>query len=156
MIVKSNECIASGAVYEDDTMSLVASVYETVYINDESASMSASAASNSASDSADESTSHYVVMSYKNLDADEEPMDSMSWSDVMNEVAARAEASGSGSNSNSASGEGELAVPGTCGGEAVSLSEPKAIRYSKTKSFVSRDAHGVEHVNVYCAMRYEY
>jgi hypothetical protein len=155
MKVLSNKMIASGSVYEDDTMSLAASIYETVYASEESGSGSASGSASNASNASGEEVSHYVVMSYKNLDADEEPMDSLSWADVMNEVAIRAEESGSASDSASA-GAG-LVVPNPFNPEEnFELVEPKAIRYAKTKSFVSRDAKGMEHINVYCAMRYTY
>ena len=77
--------------------------------------------------------SHYVTLSYNNHNADELPANPLTYADIA-EIA------------------GEMKVPGFAGHEDVVLSEPVAIRYSKTKAFQRKD--GMIVVNA--AIRYDF
>ena len=68
-----------------------------------------------------EAGAHYAVVSYKKYNADAMPVAPITFEDIAGEV----------------SGSGSLNVPGVAGHEDVELAAPTAIRYSKTKAFVT-------------------
>ena len=86
------------------------------------------------SGSGQEAGSHYVTLSCKRYNADEMPAKPWGYEDVLGEASA-----------------GALVVPGFDGHEDVTLEEPTAIKYSKTKAFVRDDK-----AQIYVALRYNY
>lgn len=125
-----NKLIATGTIKETDTLKAVASVYAD--FDEEGKEVM-------------DMGSHYVVMSYKDFDADIQPADSVTFNDIVEKI-----------NDESGDESGEiktgLVVPGVEGHDAVELEYPLAVRYSKTKSFMRND--GV--IQVQAAIRYVY
>jgi len=120
-----NKLIATGTVMEEEDVKIVASVYVDL---DEEGKEST------------EAGAHYVVLSYRNDNAEAQPVDAMTYADI---------AEGADSDADE-SGEGGMVVPGFDGHDDVTLDAPIAVRYSKTKSFMRNDGT----IQVYAALRY--
>lgn len=118
-----NKLIATGTVVEDENVKIVASVYVDL---DEEGKEST------------EDGAHYVTLSYRDNNADLQPIDAVTFDDIAS-VAEGDE-----------SGETGMVVPGFNGHEDVELEAPMAVRYSKTKSFMRKDGT----IQVYAALRY--
>ena len=86
------------------------------------------------SGSGDAAGSHYVTLSCKRYNADEMPTAPWGYTDILGEASA-----------------GELVVPGLDGHDDVTLAEPTAVKYAKTKAFVRNDK-----AQIYAALRYNY
>ena len=131
-----NKLIATGTVKDDGNVKVVASVYADI---DEKGK------------EIEEVGSHYVVLSYREDDAEVQPMDSMTYADILEKAK---EESGSGADESAAdeSGDtaGDMVVPGDEGHDDVDLKAPFAVRYSKTKAFTRKDGT----IQVYAALRY--
>ena len=81
-----------------------------------------------------EAGAHYVTLSCKKYDADEMPAKPWAYEDILGEASA-----------------GELVVPGFGGHDDVTLAEPTAVKYAKTKAFVRNGK-----AQIYAALRYNY
>lgn len=123
-----NKCIASGTVREDEKIKIVATVYADF---------------DAEGKESEEIGTHYVTLLYKNNDADAQPMDSMTFEQMLE----GGEESGA-----EESGAASMKVPGAYGHEDVELVPPFAVRYAKTKSYVRADGS----VQVIAALRYHY
>ena len=92
-----------------------------------------------------EAGAHSAVVSYKKYNADAMPAAPITYEDIAGEV----------------SGSGSLNVPGVAGHEDVALAAPTAIKYSKTKAFVTgeeSEESGAEgrKAQIYAALRYNF
>lgn len=128
-----NKLIATGTVKDDGKMKIVASVYAEL---DEEGKES------------EEVGAHYVVLSYRDDDAEVQPMDSMTYANIL-EKASEESGEQSGSEESGSAADG-MVVPGYEGHDDVELAAPFAVRYSKTKAFMRKDGT----IQVYAALRY--
>lgn len=124
-----NKLIATGTVKDDGNIKVVASVYADI---DEKGK------------EIEEVGSHYVVLSYREDDAEVQPMDSMTYTDILEKAKEESGADESGDIA------GDMVVPGYEGHDDVDLKAPFAVRYSKTKAFMRKDGT----IQVYAALRY--
>jgi hypothetical protein len=126
-----NKLIATGTVKDDGNVKVVASIYAD--FDEEGKEV-------------EEVGSHYVVLSYREDDAEVQPMDAMTYADILEKAK---EESGSGDNESDEAAD-EMVVPGAEGHDDVELQAPFAVRYSKTKAFMRNDGT----IQVYAALRY--
>lgn len=119
-----NKLIATGVVSDADDVKIVASVY--VGLDEDGAEATAA-------------KSHYVVMSYKNLDADALPTDAVTFASLT-----------------APAKEGDdpvaLKVPGFDGHADVTIAAPVEVKYAKTRAFVNFDGKN----QIHAAFRYIY
>lgn len=123
-----NKLIATGTVKDDDNVKVVASVY---------------AEFDKEGKESTETGSHYVVLSFRENNAEVQPIDAVTFADIFEKAQSESDSEESG-------GASGMVVPGYEDHDDVSLQEPFAVRYSKTKSFMRNDGT----IQVYAALRY--
>ena len=119
-----NKLIATGTVVDNDQVTITASVYVELIAEGKEST---------------EAGAHYVTLGYKKYNADAMPTAPVTVADITADASLTGSAAGS------------LVVPGFGGHADVTVGEPTAIKYTKTKAFVRN-----EKAQVYAAVRFCY